>query len=263
MTIPIIQVNAFTSRPFAGNPAVVCLLTEPKEPDWMQAVAREMNLSETAYLVPNKDGYNLRWFTPGAEVDLCGHATLASAHVLWERKLLAEDKEATFFTASGTLRCHQKDGCIEMDFPAMFEEQVKAPDSLIEALGVKPVYAGRNKHDYLLELESEAAVRKIRPNFQRLSELPVRGVIATSQSENSESDFVSRFFAPAVGVNEDPVTGSAHCCLAPYWAKRLGRDSLTGYQASQRGGFVGVRVAGDRVTLRGQAVTVWEGELLV
>ncbi|MGF1582810.1 MAG: PhzF family phenazine biosynthesis protein [Gemmataceae bacterium] len=263
MTIPIIQVNAFTNRPFAGNPAAVCLLTESRNVEWMQAIAREMNLSETAYLVPSGDVFNLRWFTPGAEVELCGHATLASAHVLWERGLLDAGELATFSTASGLLRCRQHDGWIEMDFPGLIEEATDIPDTLVDALGVTPVYSGRSKHDYILQLQSEDLVRSLRPDFRQLSKLPIRGIIVTSESTTSEYHFVSRFFAPAVGVDEDPVTGSAHCCLAPFWAKKLQQDSLTGYQASARGGVVQVRVDGERVVVRGQAVTVWEGELLV
>ncbi|MBX5448707.1 PhzF family phenazine biosynthesis protein [Thermogemmatispora sp.] len=256
----IIQVDAFTDRPFAGNPAAVCLLTEPRDAGWMQLVAREMNLSETAFLLPEGDGYRLRWFTPTVEVDLCGHATLASAHVLWEEGLLRPEETARFYTRSGLLTARRLDGWIEMDFPATPARPVPAPPGLSEALGVTPLLVAKNQFDYLVELESEEAVHALQPDFTRLLAFPARGFIVTSRAEGKDYDFVSRFFGPAVGVNEDPVTGSAHCTLAPFWCNRLGRSALTGYQASARGGLVRVRLTGERVSLSGQAVTVMRAE---
>ncbi|MBZ5588444.1 MAG: PhzF family phenazine biosynthesis protein [Acidobacteriia bacterium] len=257
------KVDSFTAEPFTGNPAGVCLLNEPRDERWMQAVAREMNLSETAFLLPEGDGFSLRWFTPVAEVALCGHATLASAHILWEERILAPGDTARFFTKSGELRARRRGDLIEMDFPAKPEEPAEPPANLLEAMGAKPTYLGRNAFDYLLLLESEAAVRAAAPDFGLLRSVDVRGVIVTAPATTPGYDFVSRFFAPAVGVDEDPVTGSAHCCLGPFWAARFGRPELSAYQASARGGALSVRVAGDRVFLGGRAVTILRGELAV
>jgi predicted PhzF superfamily epimerase YddE/YHI9 len=262
MGLSIVQVDAFTATPFAGNPAAVCVLPEPRDERWMQDVAREMNLSETAFLSRQADGFNLRWFTPAVEVDLCGHATLASAHVLWETGQLELDEQARFHTHSGLLLAGRKGEWIEMDFPVKAEEAAIAPPGLLQALGVTPVYVGKNQFDYLVEVESEEIVRGTQPDFSLLSTVEARGVIVTSRASTQVYDFVSRFFAPRVGVNEDPVTGSAHCCLAPYWCSKFGKDQLVGYQASPRGGVVRVRVSGDRVYLGGQAVTVLRGELV-
>ena len=262
MGLSIIQVDAFTDTPFAGNPAAVCVLPEPRDDRWMQNVAREMNLSETAFLVRVADGFNLRWFTPAAEVELCGHATLGSAHVLWETGYLKPEEQARFHTLSGLLTAERKGEWIEMDFPAKKEEPASAPPDLLRALGVTATYVGKNQFDYLVEVESEEIVRGIQPNFALLLTVPARGVMVTSRASTPGYDFVSRFFAPQVGVNEDPVTGSAHCCLAPYWCRKFGNDQLVGYQASPRGGVVRVRVDGDRVCLAGQAVTVLRGELV-
>lgn len=262
MGLSITQVDAFTNKPFAGNPAAVCILREPQDADWMQNVASEMNLSETAFLTRQSDGFNLRWFTPAVEVDLCGHATLASAHVLWETNHLKPDEQARFYTRSGLLTADRKGDWIEMNFPVKMEEAATAPAGLLESLGVEASYVGKNQFDYLVEVASEAAVRGIVPNFSLLGEVPARGVIVTSRADTPGYDFISRFFAPQVGVNEDPVTGSAHCCLAPYWSRKLGRAELVGYQASPRGGVVRVRMNGDRVYLGGQAVTVLRGELV-
>ena len=226
----------------------------------MRDVAREMNLSETAFLVPNGDGFHLRWFTPAVEVPLCGHATLASAHVLWEDGHLPQGQTARFHTRSGLLTAVQKDGWIEMDFPAVPCRQVEAPPELTRALGLQPVYAGQNKMDYLIEADSEATLRALQPDHSTLRKLPVRGIIVTSRG--AEYDFVSRFFAPGSGIDEDPVTGSAHCALGPYWAGKLGKNTFRAFQASPRGGEVRVEVRGDRVLLSGQAVTIMHGELL-
>ena len=263
MSVTVIQVDAFTSEPFGGNPAAVCVLPRAADPAWMQRVAREMNLSETAFLAGRAGGeYDLRWFTPAVEVDLCGHATLASAHVLWEDGHQSPGAPAVFHTRSGRLSAVRREGWIEMDFPAEPAEPAPAPEGLADALGVELVHVGRNRFDYLVEVDSEATVRRLAPDIRGLGALPVRGIIVTARAETGEFDFVSRFFAPRAGVDEDPVTGSAHCCLGPYWRRRLGRDAFTAWQASARGGVVKVAVAGDRVLLSGQAVTVLRGELL-
>jgi PhzF family phenazine biosynthesis protein len=262
MGLAIIQVDAFTDTPFAGNPAAVCLLPEPRDAHWMQQVAREMNLSETAFLLRRPDGFDLRWFTPAVEVELCGHATLASAHVLWEDGHLTPDETARFHTRSGLLTAQRQGAWIELNFPAVPEEQVTPPAGLEQALGVTPVYVGKNRSDLLVQVASEAQVRALQPDFTALRALPVRGVMVTSRSERPEFDFVSRFFAPQAGIDEDPVTGSAHCCLGPFWARHLPQTTFTAYQASARGGVVRVRLAGARVYLGGQAVTVLRGELL-
>ena len=261
MPVSFTQVDAFTSEPFRGNPAAVCVLEEPRADDWMQAVAREMNLAETAFLRPADTDYELRWFTPTVEVDLCGHATLASAHVLWESGRISPSGVAQFQTKSGLLTARRKDGGIELDFPATPPSSTEAPPALQEGLGAIPRYVGKSRYDYLVELDSEEAVRELRPEFRSLASLPARGVIVTAGS-SGDYDFVSRFFAPQSGVDEDPVTGSAHCCLGPYWQAKLGRDEFRAYQASARGGEVGVRVAKDRVFLLGEAVTVIRGEIL-
>ena len=262
MGLEIFQVDAFTDKPFSGNPAAVCILPEATDETWMQDVAREMNLSETAFLVQQEDGYDLRWFTPVAEVELCGHATLASAHILWEKGLLPPDAQARFFTRSGLLSAVRKGSWIELDFPAEPEEQTAIPEGLFRALGAEAPYVGKNRFDFLIEFESAETVRKMAPDFTLLSAISTRGFMVTSRSDSSEYDFISRFFAPAFGVNEDPVTGSAHCCLGPYWAKKLGKEALTAFQASARGGVVKVRVGDDRVFLGGQAVTVMQAIIL-
>lgn len=259
----IFHVDAFTSKPFGGNPAGVCILSHPKVDNWMQCVAAEMNLSETAFLIRSADGYNLRWFTPMVEVDLCGHGTLASAHILWQEGLVARDEKIAFQTRSGVLICAQEGEWIGLDFPATPDDEIATPEGLREALGVEPLYVGASRSDYIVEVDSEETVRGLTPDYSRILGMPVRGVIVTSRAGTSEFDFVSRFFAPAVGVNEDPVTGSAHCCLGPFWGRRLGQDDLIARQVSCRGGTVKVRLAGDRVHLFGQAVTVVRGEMVV
>ncbi|MDH4162310.1 MAG: PhzF family phenazine biosynthesis protein [Nitrospirota bacterium] len=264
MTTPVVQVDAFTDKPFCGNPAAVCILEELKDDAWMQNVAREMNLSETAFLIKNPDTYDLRWFTPAAEVDLCGHATLASAHVLWENGQVDRGQAIRFMTKSGLLTCAWKDGWIEMDFPAEPEHHDVPPRELIDALGVTPVYTGRNRlNDWLVEIESETVLRRLAPDFSLLAAVPMRGVMVTARSVTRGYDFISRFFAPRVNIAEDPVTGSAHCCLGPYWQKRLKRYAFYAWQASARGGEVHVRVAEERVLLSGKAITVMVGTLQV
>ena len=274
MPLPLYQVDAFTDRAFAGNPAAVCLLPAAREPAFLQAVAREMNLAETAFLVRRaadaadaSAGWDLRWFTPTVEVQLCGHATLASAHILWQTGALAASETARFHTLSGVLTAERRGDWIVLDFPAEPPvEETDAPPVLTAALGLPPgsppLFIGRNRFDYLVQLPSAAAVAALAPDFRALATLPVRGVIATAAADSPPFDFVSRFFAPAAGVDEDPVTGSAHCCSGPFWRDRLGKDTLLARQISARGGIVRVGVRGNRVELGGQAVTVLEGELL-
>jgi PhzF family phenazine biosynthesis protein len=258
----IVQIDAFADRPFAGNPAAVCLLSGPRDEQWMQLVAREMNLSETAFLNPTDDGYDLRWFTPSVEVKLCGHATLASAHYLWEIGRARNDQEIRFHTQSGLLTAVKRGDLIELDFPARPVTQVSPPAGLFNALGVTGLFVGKSTYDFLVEVESEYIVRTVVPDQAKLKSMAVRGVIVTAKSASSEFDIVSRFFAPGAGVDEDPVTGSAHCSLGPYWAHKLGKTELRAYQASARGGTVMVTVRGDRVLLGGKAVTVLRGELI-
>lgn len=258
----IAQVDAFTDRPFAGNPAGVCVLAGPADAGWMQQVAAEMNVSETAFLYPVEDGYHLRWFTPGAEVPLCGHATLASAHILWQDGHLPPEREARFHTLSGLLTARRVKGLIELDFPTDAYEPCEAPAEVLAAFAERPVAVHRTHNRYLLEFATEAEVRAARPQVARFAAVPVQGVVITARATTAPFDFVSRYFAPRVGVNEDPVTGSSHCSLTPYWVERLGKSVLTAYQASARGGVLHLRLAGERVKIAGQAVTVLRGELL-
>jgi PhzF family phenazine biosynthesis protein len=268
MGLAITIVDAFTDTRFKGNPAAVCVLDAPADEQFMRDLAREMNLSETAFVVRREavgttrdDGFGLRWFTPSVEVDLCGHATVASAHVLWERGVLARSEPARFHTRSGLLTARSSGDWIELDFPAKRVEPVDAPAGLIEALNVAPKWVGRNQFDYLVELGSEDEVRQLAPDVHRLRTVKARGVIVTSPSASPAFDFVSRFFAPGAGIDEDPVTGSSHCALGPFWSARFGKREMVGYQASARGGVVRVTVDGDRVLLGGRAVTVLRGEL--
>ncbi|MGB8252240.1 MAG: PhzF family phenazine biosynthesis protein [Anaerolineaceae bacterium] len=262
----IYQVDAFTDQPFKGNPAGVCVLDKTKPEPWMQSIAMEMNLSETAFVLKMEDGFSLRWFTPKKEVSLCGHATLATAHILWETGVLKPDEVARFQTKSGLLTAKRIDDWIELDFPFRPVKIVKDFDVLNSALGIKPVctsVAASDKGDYyLLELDNEKAVRGLNPDFIKLLSINARAVIVTSRSDDPAYDFVSRFFAPWLGINEDPVTGSAHCYLTPYWSEKLGKTSMNGYQASARGGVVGCRWEGERVYLKGQAVTIFRGDLM-
>jgi len=261
MDVPVYQVDAFTDRPFAGNPAAVCLLAAPADEGWMQNVGREMNLSETAFLYRAGDGFNLRWFTPAAEVELCGHATLASAHVLFTEGYLAAGDAARFHTKSGLLTAERTGEWLELDFPALPVKAAEAPPGLVEALGLEPQYVGSSRFDYLVEAGSEGIVRALKPDIARLRATEVRGTIVTARAAGAEFDFVSRFFAPGVGIDEDPVTGSAHCVLGPYWGAKLGKEEMVAYQASARGGVVKVRLACERVKLGGQALTVLRGKL--
>ncbi len=263
MSIKFYQVDAFADKAFKGNPAAVCILTDPQEDGWLQNIATEMNLSETAFLVPLDDGYSLRWFTPVAEVDLCGHATLASAHVLWENGYLSKRSEARFFTKSGALSATRRNDWIELNFPSEPDEEVSdCPIHLLDGLGVGARYVGRNRFDYLVEVDSEEQVRALQPNWSLLERVETRGIIVTGRSSTSDYDFISRAFFPALGVNEDPVTGSAHCCLGPYWKRKLNKSEFLAYQASRRGGIIKVTVCDERVLLAGQAITVIIGQIL-
>lgn len=261
-TIPLFQVDAFTNKPFSGNPAAVCLLKQEADAAWMQAVGAEMNLSETAFVWRKEDGFGLRWFTPMVEVDLCGHATLATAHILWQEGWLEEDETARFHTKSGLLTAHQAEGRIVLDFPATSAMPAEAPAGLLQALGIVAGSMFFNGVDYLVEVENEAAVRGLQPDFAALKHVRTRGVMVTALSDTPEHDFVSRFFAPTAGINEDPVTGSAHCTLTPFWAERLGKTRLQAFQASVRGGELLMDLQGERVLIAGNAVTVFQGILL-
>lgn len=260
----LLHIDAFTSQAFRGNPAAVCLIDRERDDKWMQSLAAEMNLPQTAFLLPGDNGFTLRWFTPATEVELCGHATLASAHMLWEEQLWSQNEPIPFHTRSGLLTATRNGEVIELDFPATPAERTNAPAGLLEGLGVTDAaYVGRNKFDYIVEVASEDVVRGLEPDQGILRQVEARGVIVTSPAASTTAaDFVSRFFAPASGIDEDPVTGSAHCCLAPYWSERLGKQEMTGFQASRRGGYVRVRLDGGRVKLGGRAVTVLRGNLV-
>lgn len=261
--IPLFQVDSFTDHPFAGNPAGVCLLDAPQPAEWMQFIAKEMNLSETAFLVPQNDGYHLRWFTPVAEVELCGHATLASAHILWETGRLRPEEEARFDTLSGRLTCQLDEGWIRMDFPATPVKDATAPLGMGNILKAHPRFIGRSIYDMFVELGSEDEVRNLKPDLAAIRRFPTRGLIVTAQAKTQPYDFVSRFFAPQVGVDEDPVTGSAHSALTPYWSAKLGKTEMLAFQASARGGVVRVKNMDERVAISGQAVTIFNAELSV
>lgn len=256
----VYQVDAFTEQMFSGNPAAVCILDSPQDESWLQKVAKEMNLSETAFLQPIQDGYNLRWFTPVKEVDLCGHATLAAAHVLWESKQLPSNQAACFHTKSGKLTATRQGEWIELDFPKEEATEIfDVPEALRDGLKVEPKFVGKNRMDYLVVVDSEDIVRQLCVDFNLLATLACRGVIVSAPGKSY--DFVSRCFYPAYGIDEDPVTGSAHCCLAPYWQSRLGKETLLAYQASERGGVLKLKVEKERVKLMGQAVTVFTGNM--
>jgi PhzF family phenazine biosynthesis protein len=262
MPIRIVTVDAFTDVAFTGNPAAVCVLQNPRPEEWMRNVAREMNLSETAFLLPREDGYDLRWLTPAVEVDLCGHATVASAHVLWQDGHLLAGEQARFHTRSGLLLADRRGEWIELDFPVKIATVSEPPAELLPALGVQALAVAKNAFDYLVEVESEEVLRGMAPDHSTLRKIPVRGVIVTARSSTPGFDFISRFFAPGSGIDEDPVTGSSHTALGPYWGGKLGKADMIGYQASARGGVVRVRLNGDRIILGGQAVTVMQALLL-
>lgn len=252
MGCPLYLIDAFASTPFTGNPAAVVVLQQEVDENWMQDLAMEMNQAETAYVRPIDGGWSLRWFTPLAEVDLCGHATLASAHALWSTGRARGP--IAFHTRSGVLTCNRSGESIALDFPAIETTAVDNP--ALHALFPHARWYGRTRFDWLVELATESEVRDLAPDFAAVAALGERGLIVTARSDGDEQDFVSRFFGPQVGVPEDPVTGSAHCALAVYWSERLGRYEMTGYQASRRGGFVRVVLEGDRVKLIGLATTV-------
>jgi PhzF family phenazine biosynthesis protein len=261
MGLPLFIVDAFTTKPFAGNPAAVCLLPAGDWPDsaWMQHVAAEMNLSETAFVRPNPDGsFGLRWMTPAVEVDLCGHATLASAHVLFETGRATG--EIRFESRSGILKAAKTDAGIELDFPLSEITKTDPPPGLLDALGVTAKTVIKTRFDFLVQVESAAVVRAAKPDFVRLKNTDARGVILTAKSDDPKHHFISRFFAPQAGINEDPVTGSAHCALAHFWGTRLNKSEMVGYQASSRGGVVRVRIYHNRCFLGGAAVIVAKGE---
>lgn len=262
MTVTIMQIDAFTDRLFAGNPAAVCLLDGELEDSRMQALAGEMNLPATAFVRPAGDGFALRWFVPGAELAFCGHGALAAAHALWESGTLAPELTARFHTRAGPLAASRRDGLIELDFPAEPAQPAEPPPALLQALGVTPRFVGRNRFDYLVEVDSEEVVRGLAPDLALLSTVETRGVIVTARAATPGYEIVSRFFAPSTGIGEDSVTGSAHCCLGPFWAPRLGAGELRAFQASPRGGELRVRVAGERVILGGRAITIRTGRLL-
>jgi PhzF family phenazine biosynthesis protein len=261
--IPIFQVDAFAHKPFTGNPAAICLLEKSMDKYWMQSIAAEMNLSETAFVLRRGDGFDLRWFTPTVEVDLCGHATLAAAHILWEQHWLPALDDTQFHTRSGILAARRDADRIILDFPVADVEAINAPAGLFQALDIKVGNVYFNQVDYLVQLENEKDVLSLQPDFSALEKIKARGIIVTAVSKHSECDFISRFFAPASGIDEDPVTGSAHCSLTPFWAQRLGKKTLQAFQASRRGGKLTVQLQGKRVKLAGQAITVFGGELHV
>ena len=259
----IVVVDAFAEAPYSGNPAAVCVLNRPAPDVWMQAVAAQMNLAETAFVVPEGDTFRLRWFTPGSEVDLCGHATLAAAHHLWESGTLAVAQSARFRTRSGLLMATLSASGITLDFPALPVTMCEPPPELLTAIPMSAIFIGKSTFDFVVEVATESEVRAVQPDFAALAKLDARGVIVTAHADaGSDYDVVSRCFFPCVGVPEDPVTGSAHCALATHWCAKLDRASWVGYQASQRGGKVGVKLLGDRVALTGRAITNWRGELL-
>jgi PhzF family phenazine biosynthesis protein len=261
MTVPLFWVDAFCDHPFSGNPAAVCLLDAPREDAWMQALAGELGLSETAYVQPEGDAFGLRWFTPTMEMSLCGHATLAAAHVLWETRCLSSDVPARFPTLGGLLECQLHGDWIEMDFPA---EPVQPFDLLPDLLGGLPeeiVWTGRSRLDFVAELKDEEAVRSMIPDLEAIRKLDARALIVTAAASTKGLDFVVRCFAPQSGIPEDPATGSAQCTLAPYWSKRLGKSELVSYQASARGAILRAQPRGLRVAISGRAVTVFGGEL--
>lgn len=264
MGITLLGIDAFTSTAFGGNPAAVCLLDGAAPDDWMQSVATEMNLSETAFVAPRDDGFDLCWFTPTAEVELCGHATLASAHALWETGTLPPDEQARFHTRHrGELTATRRGASIVLDFPAVASVIVDEPAGLSPALGAAAARVGRNDLHHIVEVADAGTVRSLEPDFAALAAVDVEAVAVTAPSDDDRFDFVSRYFAPRHGIDEDPVTGSAHCTLGPWWADRLGKVDLVAYQASERGGTVRVEVppGSSRVSLIGDAVTIWRGEL--
>ncbi len=266
MGIKIYHVDTFADSPFTGNPAAVCLMEEPKDETWMQQVAFEQKLSETAFVYRQEKDFLLRWFTPVMEVDLCGHATLATAHILWQQGILPTSEKAQFITKSGLLTAKRDGDLIELDFPILETIPVTLSEEFTHALGLAnmvPKYVGKYGAKHLIEVDSDETIKALKPDFQALSRLPGRGVCVTALSTSTEYDIISRYFAPWAGVNEDPVTGTAHCCLGPFWGRRLGKNRLKGYQASERGGIVYMNLQGNRIGIAGHAITTMSGECLV
>lgn len=263
MNIQIFQVDSFTVKPFSGNPAGVCILEQPKNENWMQSVAAEMNISETAFLLPKGSGYNLRWFTPTTEVDLCGHATLASAHILYEFGFYEQDELIEFYTRSGKLISSFDKGFIELDMPRLNPVEIETPKNLVSALGSEPVKtAVYEQKTIIAELEDDDQVINFIPDFKKIADLPYTDITITAKSKNPKYDFVTRFFSPRSGINEDPVTGSVHCLLGPYWSMKLGKEKFLAYQASPRRGEIRVRLSNDRAFIGGKAITVFRGDLV-
>lgn len=258
-------VNAFTSETFGGNPAAICILSEPRNTDFMQKLAKEFNYSETAFLFnTNHNTYDLRWFTLTKEIDFCGHATLASAHALWQSGYCNSSQSIVFNTLSGDLTARKADQWIDIEFPAApATELSNVPILIRNIIGIEPLYVGRNATDYLVVLPSENDVRLLNPDINLIAALPSQGFIVTSKSQSDEYDFVSRVFAPNDGIDEDLVCGAAHCCLGPYWGNILGKKQLKAYQASSRGGILRIELLGEKVYLAGQAVTIIQGNLLI
>lgn len=263
LTHLLYQVDAFTDEPFKGNPAAVCILSSAITDKKMGLLAAEMNLSETAFLQPAENGWHLRWFTPKMEVDLCGHATLASAKVLFD--LLPELKKAPikFITKSGELSARWVDGLVEMDFPVFDYQSRVIGEGDAAVLGFEPVNSAVSGDYLLFEAGDENAVRRAKPNFDRLSTFSESQVMITAMSNSDDYDFISRFFAPRLGITEDPVTGSAHCLLGPYWAAKLGKYDLNAYQASARGGSLYLRLEGSRIKITGAATIIFKTELVM
>jgi PhzF family phenazine biosynthesis protein len=261
MNEPVFQVDAFTSQPFRGNPAGVVLITDEQSEKWMLSVAREMNLSETAFVIRGKSSYKLRWFTPAVEVDLCGHATLATAHILFERDIVKKSELIEFTTRSGVLTTSYIDGWIEMDFPSFSTEEVVKSGVVVKALKCEPAAMYNSGENIMAVYKDPENIYGLSPDFDLIKQLDVQGVIATSLSDVAEFDFISRYFAPRVGVDEDPVTGSAHCSLGPYWGGILNKNVLRAKQVSDRGGELLVRIENGRTFIRGQAVTVFSGKI--
>ena len=256
--IDFFQVDAFTNRAFGGNPAAVCFVEPGFDETLMQRIAAENNLAETAFVEKKVEGFNLRWFTPTVEVDLCGHATLAAAHVLWQAGVLGEDQAAEFTTRSGLLKAEKKGDWIELDLPTATLTDVDLPKEIVKALNISPVNVVFAKDRYLIEVGSAREVESIAPDFLSLREFDM--IVVTAKADpQSPFDFVSRTFGPSVGIDEDPVTGSSHCGLVPYWSAKLGKGSLFAFQASKRGGELKLQSAGERVLIAGQAVTVIKG----
>jgi len=264
MAEKIVYVDAFTNRMFSGNPAAVVFLTHPNKSQWMQSIAAETGLSETAFILPTKgkDNFHIWWFTPTTEAPLCGHATLAAAHALWETTPAAEIAPISFMSCSGELIARKHGDWIELDFPSEDAEKItEIPSIILEEFSEQLAFVGLNRMDFLVELHDDSAVINYQPNFDKLAQLG-RGIIITARSNNPHYDFVSRVFAPSEGIPEDPVTGSAHCCLGPYWSTLLKKDQMIGYQASKRGGVIKVHYKHSRTLLYGQAVSVMEGHLI-